>query len=159
MQKVNVRDVAEEGWFSPKGKYGGYFKGVSVALGRDQQSTDLAKRHPFDLEITRLPPGKSGCPYHSHSAQWELYCVISGRGCVRHEGGRSAIEQGDAFLFKPGEAHELINDSTEDLVFYVIADNPIGESCYYPDSQKWMVRSPENRLIRSDALDYLDGEE
>lgn len=159
MQKVNVRDIAEESWFSPGGKYGGHYKGVSHALGRDEQSTDLAKRHPFDVEISRLPPGKSGCPYHSHSAQWELYSVISGRGCVRHEGGRTAIEPGDSFLFPPGEAHELINDGAEDLMFYVIADNPIGESCYYPDSKKWMVRSPEKRLIRSEGLEYLDGEE
>jgi hypothetical protein len=41
----------------------------------------------------------------------------------------------------------------------VIADNPIGESGYYPDSKKWIVRSPERRILRSDALDYYDGEE
>jgi hypothetical protein len=34
-----------------------------------------------------------------------------------------------------------------------------GESNYFPDSQKWIVRSPERRAIRSDALDYYDGEE
>src|SRR5581483_7490033 len=56
----------------------------------------------------------------------------------------------------------LINSSTitpQDLVIYVIADNPIGESCHYPDSNKWAVRSPERRLIRSTSLDYYDGEE
>jgi uncharacterized cupin superfamily protein len=53
----------------------------------------------------------------------------------------------------------MINDSAEDLIVYVIADNPVGESCYYPDSKKWLVRSPERRLIRSQDLDYLDGEE
>ena len=47
----------------------------------------------------------------------------------------------------------------EDLVLYVVADNPIGESCYYPDSQKWLVRSPERRLLRGASLDYFDGEE
>ncbi|MEY2427254.1 MAG: hypothetical protein QOJ40_139 [Verrucomicrobiota bacterium] len=31
------------------------------------------------------------------------------------------------------------------------ADNPFGESCDYPDSQKW--------LIRSNAFEYYDGEE
>ena len=53
----------------------------------------------------------------------------------------------------------MINNGTEDLVIYVIADNPIGESCHYPDSNKWLVRSPERRLIRGEALDYFDGEE
>jgi hypothetical protein len=53
----------------------------------------------------------------------------------------------------------MINDTEEDLIVYVIADNPIAESGYYPDSKKWIVRTPERRLIRSEGLDYLDGEE
>jgi len=53
----------------------------------------------------------------------------------------------------------LINDGTEDLVVYIVADNPIGESCHYPDSHKWLVRSPTRQLIRSPDLDYYDGEE
>jgi uncharacterized cupin superfamily protein len=86
--------------------------------------------------------------------------VISGRGLVRDERGTTAVEAGDAFLFKPGEAHQITNPGgSEDLVLYVVADNPIGESCHYPDSDKWAVRSPERRLIRSEPLDYFDGEE
>jgi len=117
------------------------------------------ERHPFDVEIVRIAPGKMGFPYHSHSAQWEFYHVISGRGVVRHKEGSTAIEPGDAFLFKPGEPHQVRNDSNEDLVLYVVADNPIGESTYYPDSHKWAVRSPERRLLRSDPIEYYDGEE
>jgi len=41
---------------------------------------------------------------------------------------------------------------------YVIADNPIGESWFYPDSGKWGVQSPKRRLMRSDDLEYFDGE-
>jgi hypothetical protein len=44
-------------------------------------------------------------------------------------------------------------------LLYVVADNPMGESCHYPDSGKWAVRSPERRLIRSEPLDYFEGEE
>jgi len=69
------------------------------------------------------------------------------------------IEAGDAFIFQPDEPHQFINDGSEDLVIYVVADNPIGESCHYPDSNKWLVRSPERRLIRSEPLHYHDGEE
>jgi hypothetical protein len=29
----------------------------------------------------------------------------------------------------------------------------------YPDSKKWGVRSPERGILRSEALDYYDGEE
>ena len=99
------------------------------------------------------------CPYHSHSAQWEFYHVISGSGSVRHAEAITPIKTGDAFLFKPGEPHQILNDSDADLHFYIVADNPLGESCHYPDSGKWLVRSPERRLLRSENLDYHDGEE
>ena len=159
MQKINTNQLEEFSWTSPKGKFGGAGKQVSEALGRKPQSTDLMERHPFDVEICRLAPGQTPCPYHSHSAQWEFYHVISGGGIVRHYEGTTAVEAGDAFLFKPGEPHQLTNNGTEDLIFYVVADNPMGESCHYPDSGKWLVRSPESRLIRSGPLDYFDGEE
>lgn len=159
MQVVNVAEVEGLERHSPKGKFGRSTRRLSVALGREETSTDLLKRHPFDVAVATIPPSKSLCPYHSHSAQWEFYQVISGRGSVRDAGGRTPVEPGDAFLFKPGEAHEIINDGTEDLVYYVIADNPFGESCHYPDSGKWCAYSPEYRMMRSENLDYGDGEE
>ncbi len=159
MQKINTNELAEDRWSSPKGKFAGASKGVSEALGRKPHSTDLNERHPFDVEITRIPPGQTPYPYHSHSAQWEFYHVISGTGLVRHQDGTTPIATGDAFLFRPGEPHQITNNSTADLVLYVVADNPLGESCHYPDSGKWLVRSPERRLIRSESVDYFDGEE
>lgn len=159
MKKINLRDIKEEAWSSPKGKFEGASKEVSVALGRVPASTDLRKRHPFDVEILRLKPGQNPYPYHSHSAQWEFYHVLAGRGTVRHKGGKTRIRTGDAFIFPPGEPHALHNDGKADLVISVVADNPVGETCHYPDSKKWVVRSPQRRLIRSEPLDYYDGEE
>ena len=159
MRKINIHQLSEETWSSPKGKFTGSSRSISEALGRNPRSLDLSERHPFDVEILRISAGKVPYPYHSHSAQWEFYQVISGSGQVRHAGGTTPIETGDAFLFKPGEPHQLINDSESDLVICVVADNPIGESTFYPDSEKWAVRSPERRLIRSEPLEYYDGEE
>ena len=159
MKKINTNQLKEEPWTSPKGVFGGSAKAVSEALGRKPASMDLNERHPFDVEISRIPPGKSPCPYHSHSAQWEFYHVISGTGSIRHQEGETDIEPGDAFVFRPGEPHRITNTGSEDLIFMVMADNPVGESCHYPDSGKWFVRSPEGRLIRSESLDYYDGEE
>jgi uncharacterized cupin superfamily protein len=159
VRKVNTNGLEELSWSSPKGRFSGNGKQVSEALGRDPASTDLNERHPFDVEIARIAPGATPYAYHSHSAQWEFYHVISGRGVARHEDGTTAIEPGDAFIFRPGQPHQITNDGTEDLVLYVVADNPIGESAHLPDSGKWVVRSPERRVIRSEPLDYYDGEE
>ncbi len=159
MRKVNEREIEATQWSSPKGTFAGSGLQISEALGRKRDSTDLDERHPFDVEIMRVPPGKKPYPYHSHSAQWEFYHVISGGGIARDDEGETRIEAGDAFIYRPGEAHQFFNDGTEDLVVYVVADNPFGESCHYPDSNKWIVRSPERRLMRSEPLDYFDGEE
>src|SRR3954470_24990612 len=119
MQKVNLEGVAEEERKSPKGKYHKFVKDVSIALGRDKKSLDLAKRHPFDLALVRIPKGKTYCPYHSHSAESELYLVVSGRGNIRDRNGTTEVGAGDAFFFPPGEAHQLSNASDEDFIYYV----------------------------------------
>jgi uncharacterized cupin superfamily protein len=159
MRKINTNDLEPTRWTSPKGKFAGEGIEISEGLGRMRDSTDLMERHPFDVEILRIPAGKAPYPYHSHSAQWEFYHVISGSGNVRHQDGTTPVAAGDACIFPPGEPHQFVNDGAEDLVLYVVADNPIGESWFYPDSGKWGVKLPERRLMRAEALDYFDGEE
>src|SRR5580692_3905930 len=159
MQKTKANNLAEYTWSSPKGKFTGAGKEISEELGRKPNSTDLNERHPFDVEICRIPAGKTPYPYHSHSAQWEFYHVISGSGVVRHKDGSTSIEPGDAFIFKPGEPHQITNNGAQDLVLYVVGDNPSGECYYFPDSKKWSEPIPDRSLLRSDALAYYDGEE
>ena len=166
MRKVNLKDIPEKERKSPKGKFGRTFKNISVALGRELESLDLSKRHPFDLAFVRILKGKFLCPYHAHAAESELYLVISGRGSVRDKDAITEVEPGDAFLFQPGEAHQLSNAGDEDFVYYVIADNPrsggaTGDSCYYPDSGKWAVVNDalEEIVVKGTETDYFDGEE
>jgi uncharacterized cupin superfamily protein len=166
MRKVNLKDVAEKEKRSPKGKFHRFMKNISIALGREPESLDLAKRHPFDLALVRIPKGKSLCPYHLHSAESELYLIVSGRGSVRDKDGSTIVTQGDAFFFQPGEAHQLVNAGAGDFVYYVIADNPrsggsTGDSCFYPDSGKWAVVNErfEEVMVKGNETDYFDGEE
>ena len=114
----------------------------------------------------RIPKGKSLCPYHAHSAESELYLVVSGRGSIRDKDGSTIVTEGDAFFFQPGEAHQLSNAGDEDFVYYVIADNPrsggaTGDSCFYPDSGKWAVVNEklEEVIVKGTETDYFDGEE
>jgi hypothetical protein len=113
MTKVNIKDIEERRRQSPNGKFGRASKDISIALGRDPESFDLRKRHPFDLALIRIPGGKTLCP---------------------------------------GE---------EDFVYYVIADNPRGDSCYYPDSGKFAVMKEANDevIVKGKETDYFDGEE
>jgi uncharacterized cupin superfamily protein len=166
MRKANVKDVPEQERKSPKGKFRRFTKNISVALGREPESLDVSKRHPFDLALVRVPKGKAVCPYHAHAAESEFYLVLSGRGSVRDKDGITEVGPGDAFFFQPGEAHQLSNGGDEDFVYYVIADNPrsggaTGDSCYYPDSGKWAVTTDAHGevVVKGSETDYFDGEE
>src|SRR5258708_24358873 len=99
MRKLNVKDVEWQDRHSPKGEFGRRMKNISVALGRDPESLDLAKRWPFDLERMRVPKGKLYCPYHSHSRESELYLIVTGKGSVRDKDGSTIVVAGDAFIF------------------------------------------------------------
>lgn len=166
MRKVNLKDIEEREKRSPKGKFHRFMKNISVALGREPESLDLMKRHPFDLALVRIPKGTSLCPYHAHAAESELYLVVSGKGSIRDKNGSTIVTAGDAFFFQPGEAHQVTNAADEDFVYYVIADNPRsggkdGDSCYYPDSGKWAVvkEGTDDVMVKGIETDYFDGEE
>lgn len=161
MRKVNLKDVPEQERKSPTGKFHKFVKNISIALGREPESLDLMKRHPFDLALVRIPKGKSYCPYHSHSAESEFYLIVSGEGNIRDKNGSTVVTAGDAFFFAPGEAHQLSCGGDEDFVYYVIADNPRGDSCHYPDSGKWAVQKEggEEVILKGKEADYFEGEE
>ena len=169
MNKINIDEIKEDPWRSPKGNYAVSFTGISEALKRGRAresghrtSGDAEERHPFDLELNRMPPGKPNFPFHAHSAQWEMYLVVSGKASVRDKDGTTEVGAGDAFIFGPNEPHQITNSGDTDLVYYVIADNPIGESCYYPESGKWKVNrtsQADRVVIKGQETDYFDGEE
>lgn len=160
MNKVNLADIPEKERRSPTGKFHAFFKEISVALGREPNSTDRLKQHPFDLSLYRLPPGASRCPFHVHASESELYLVVSGRAAVRDRNGITEATAGDAFFFPPGEPHAIRNAGADDLTYYVIADNAIGECCYYPDSDKWWVTDGSGpKILKGNFVDYYVGED
>jgi len=163
MKKVNLNQIPEQPWRRNglTEKFASYAKHISVALGSEPESFDLTKRHPFDLALYRVPPGKFLCPYHSHSSESELYLIVSGKGRVRDKDGMFDVGPDDAFFFGPGEAHQLINTGEADLLYYIIADNPLGDGCHYPDSGKFAVwkEKGEEVIVKGRETDYFEGED
>jgi uncharacterized cupin superfamily protein len=159
MKTIHIPSLSEEEKRSPKGKYHSFCKNVSMALGGWQRANEPGDPHPFDVQIRRLPPGASVCPYHAHTGQWELFIILSGEAAVRRNGEIHSVTAGDAFMQPPGTAHQITNSSaTEDLSFYVIADHPTVDVCHYPDSNKYGTR-PLGKFFRMQEVDYFDGEE
>jgi uncharacterized cupin superfamily protein len=160
MLKANISEIPEYPWSSPSGKFRTVDKPLNEAIGGDSKSMDLTKRWPFEVEITTIPPGSANYPYHAHSTQYEFYIILSGTAVVRHGGGETEVRAGDFFKFGPGEPHQIINRGTENVIYYSVADNPVGDHAYQPDSGKYIVRMPEPRtLIKGIPADYFEGED
>jgi uncharacterized cupin superfamily protein len=158
MSKVNIEDVAWTTWQSPKGKFSSQVKDISIALGEKANTPVGAGGHPFDLCLEKLAPGEVSCPFHSHAAQWEMFHILSGTGTVRLKEETVPVRAGDTLMHPPGEAHQISNTGTEDLVYFIIADNPAVDVCHYPDSEKMSVSTGEEFYRAFDAV-YWDGEE
>ena len=154
----HVDNLPWEDWQSPKGKFHGSSKEISIALGAKRNAPAGLGGHPFDLELNRLAPGRAGCPFHSHATQWEMFVILCGQGTVRAGADTAPVEGGDVVLHPPGEAHQLTNTGPDELLFHIIADNPPVDIFHYPDSNKWILREPRTTLRATDA-GYWDGEE
>jgi uncharacterized cupin superfamily protein len=164
VNKTNQNQIAWLEIKSPKGKYHLFRRHISLVLGGKKDTGTWGGGHPFDLELTRIPPGATNWPYHAHAAQWELYVVLSGRGLVRTPEGESEIVAGDCFACPPGEPHQIRNPGEEDLVYYVIADNPPVDVSQYPDSGKVSLKQGVNgkfqrNIFEMHEVDYFKGEE
>ena len=158
MHRTNQDRLAWSEQHSPTGKFCVHRKHLSLALGGRKDIGPFGGGHPFDVELTRAPPGAVNWPFHSHAAQWELFLVLAGQGEARTPEGTVAFAAGDCLLFPPGEAHQLTNTADTDLVYYVITDQPAADVMHYPDSRKWFVK-PQRKYFRMQETDYYDQED
>lgn len=158
MKLVHESEVPWEERRSPKGLYHLFRRHLSEALGAPRSAGVAKGGHPFDVELARLAPGAANFPLHSHSAQWELYLILSGTGEVQAGDTVTAIRGGDVFMCPPGEAHQLRNTGSEELVYYVVADNPPVDVNHYPNSGKWAAM-PQRKFFKIQEVDYFEGEE
>jgi uncharacterized cupin superfamily protein len=158
-RKLHIEDLPWDTWESPKRQFRGASKELSIALGAERKTPIGLGGHPFEIELGKLAPTETGCPYHSHAAQWELFLIVSGAATVRAGDQTYTLHAGSAYIQPPTHAHQIRNASaTEDLTFYLIADNPPADYWYYPDSKKWGLPTPR-MFFRPEALEYYDGEE
>lgn len=164
MKVLRIADMPEQEFRSPSGKYHTFDVDVSLELGGVKDKGTWGGGHPFDVQQTRVPPGATVCPLHAHSSQWEMFIILAGTATVRtvetDSGAETSTEApaGSTFIHAPGTAHQIRNDGTDDLVFYVITDQPISDAIYYPDSDKWMIK-PARKIGRLTNTSYFQGEE
>jgi uncharacterized cupin superfamily protein len=114
-----------------------------------------------------VPPGKRGCPFHSHHAEEEMFFVVRGQGTLRYGNETRKIRAGDFICCPTGgadTAHQIINDSDADLAYISVSTMMPAEVCEYPDSGKigaFGGASPSRVRHMTEAgaaVDYWKGE-
>lgn len=156
--RVNESDVDWEERRSPSGRYHVFQRNLSLDLGGKKDVGDWGGGHPFDIAEVRIPSGARNYPSHSHTTTWEYYIITSGCGEIEIDEETVRITPGDHILCPPGITHQIRNVGEEELIFYVIANNPQSDIIYYPNSDKWMVK-PQRKWFRMNEVDYYDDED
>jgi len=107
----------------------------------------------------RVPRGRSVCPFHTHLREDEVFFVLAGRGILRYGDELRDIRAGDCISCPAGTktAHQIYNPHDEDLIYLAIGPADPHEVCYYPDSDKVLVRGLD-LLGRISSQEYFDGE-
>ncbi len=149
-QIVNIEDIKEV-----EQNGGPYWRSM------DKRLTPAMRKMGGKLGVvlTRIPPGASGCPFHAHQLEDEVFYVLSGRGVLRYGDTVTEIRSGDCISCPAGTgiAHQLANPFESDLTYLAIGPHEPDEVCVYPDSGKVLVRSL-GRLGYLNNADYLEGE-
>lgn len=68
---------------------------------------------------SRLEPGAS-IGLHTHEGNSEAVYILSGSGKALYDGGEERLHPGDCHYCPEGHAHSIVNDGTEDLVFFAV---------------------------------------
>lgn len=161
---LNIDDVEFMDWGHGE-KYAARFGLMSRKIG----SMGLG------YNLTVVPAGKTAFPFHSHRVNDEMFFIVEGKGEVRIGEETYPVRKGDVIACPPGgpeTAHQIINNSDEELKYLAVSTNLSPEIAEYPDSSKYgVIMELEGdvdglpntwRLVmkeESTRVDYWEGED
>ena len=118
---------------------------------------DLFGLTNFGVNLTRLAPGAVSALRHAHTKQDEFVYILEGRPTLVTDAGRASLKPGMCAGFKAGtgDAHHLVNETAEDVVYLEIGDRTPGDGASYPEDDL-VVRLVEGkwRFTRKDGTPY-----
>ncbi len=96
---------------------------------------DLFGLKNFGVNLTRLAPGAVSALRHAHTAQDEFVFVLQGRPVLRTDGGDTPLAPGMCAGFRAGsgDAHQLFNPTSSEVVYLEVGDRSEGDTVSYPD--------------------------
>jgi uncharacterized cupin superfamily protein len=106
-----------------------------MAGRRKQPLGDLFGLTHFGVNLTRLAPQAVSSLRHAHTRQDEFVYVLQGSPTLHTDEGFTQLQPGMCAGFKAGtgNAHCLINRTSQEVVYLEIGDRTPGDEGSYPD--------------------------
>lgn len=106
-----------------------------VAGRTKRQLGDAFGLRHYGVNLTRLAPGAASALRHAHSKQDEFIYILQGRPTLHTDRGRTALAPGMCAGFRAGsgDAHHLVNETDDDVLYLEIGDRVRGDDAFFPD--------------------------
>ena len=119
---------------------------------------DLFGFKNFGVNLTRLAPNSASSLRHSHSMQDEFVYIVQGRPTLHTDEGRTQLAPGmcTGFRARTGNAHNLVNETEEDVLYLEIGDRTAGDEVAYADDDLRLVPvgDGQRQFVHKDGTPY-----
>ncbi len=126
--------------------------------GREKRALgDVFGLKNFGVNLTRLVPGAMSALRHAHTKQDEFVYILQGTPTLRTDEGAVILSPGMCAGFRAGtgNAHHLVNETTEDVVYLEIGDRTPGDAATWPDDDLQVIEiDGKKRLAHKDGTPY-----
>ncbi len=130
----------------------------SMMTGRVKRPLgDLFGLTHFGVNLTVLPPGAVSALRHAHTVQDEFIYVVAGSPTLYTDEGPTVLHAGMCAGFKAGtgNAHRLVNESAQEVIYLEVGDRVPGDAAHYPDEDLVAQQTGEGwRFFHKDGRPY-----
>jgi len=154
---INIEDLTDF-----KGHNNGSFESKYADVGQKIGAVQLG------YNITIIPPGKKSWPFHNHHVSEEMFMILEGKGILRFGNDKFLLKKNDIISCPIGDrsvAHQIINNSNEDLKYLALGTKKPYDICEFPDSDKILSRVNSDKDSKlwnmskgAESYEYFEGE-
>jgi uncharacterized cupin superfamily protein len=144
---------------APRSKPSNYPKLFATRVqGREKRALgDVFGLSNFGVNLTRLAPGAISALRHAHSKQDEFVYILQGHPTLLTDDGATPLAPGMCAGFKAGSGngHQLVNETSADVVYLEVGDRTPGDEGSYPDDDlKALMVDGAWKFVHKDGTPY-----